>query len=652
MRITEIQINNFRQYEKLNLKFDQSSKHDLHIVIADNGVGKTNILNSITWCLYGDEPHLGNESKSLPRLNLSAKRKAEEIGNTSVSICVNITVEDEGDIIHYQRKVPVNLEPTYFELKDELTVTVMDISGNAKVYAGEEANGYVEKYMPKRIRQYFYFDGEQLDSYFISDESSKIKETIHAISQVDVVTRVKERLLKVITSKQHDAGKKAPNIQKINAEIDSQKKEIYKIEADIKELKEQIAISNKIIKENTEHLSGQENLPEIEEEYQKLLNKKTILEEKKKLQINELYLFVREKKIALSLYAVAKKTINIIDDKEKNNALPPNIDKKMLNKLKNGAMCTVCGQPLGDAAKEYIAQLIEQIQVSSETSNILMAIRSELERIISSALLYDKEKQKYLKSYKDCIDELKECEIRLQELDDTISKFSDKEKIIRWHSERKKHMDLLEINKPKLGVREFCLQEAIRKKEDAEGRLAREMAKEKECENLRKIIKFSSSVQEIVCGIETEMMHEVKAKMQDQTMDYFTRLIWKKGIYDHITLDDKYQLDLFHRDGYSCVGSCSAAERSLLALSFTLALHEVSGFNSLLFIDTPVARVSSQNRINFANVLEQVSNEKQLIMTFTPDEFSESISKVFLPVASTAIHLKMNDENEITNIEG
>lgn len=71
--------------------------------------------------------------------------------------------------------------------------------------------------------------------------------------------------------------------------------------------------------------------------------------------------------------------------------------------------------------------------------------------------------------------------------------------------------------------------------------------------------------------------------------------------YERIRLNDKYQLDLFHIDGYSCVGSCGAAERSLLALSFTLALQEVSGFNSLLFIDISVARVSDLNRINFAN---------------------------------------------------
>ena len=155
----------------------------------------------------------------------------------------------------------------------------------------------------------------------------------------------------------------------------------------------------------------------------------------------------------------------------------------------------------------------------------------------------------------------------------------------------------------------------------------------------------------IVIDIEQEMMTEVRGKMQDRTMEYFSELIWKHGVYDHITLDDKYQLDLIHRDGYSCVGSCSAAERSLLALAFTLALHEVSGFNALLFIDTPVARVSSDNRINFAEVLKKVSREKQLIMTFTPDEYSENVRKIFEPIASTSQHLHMNSVEEITLVD-
>lgn len=104
------------------------------------------------------------------------------------------------------------------------------------------------------------------------------------------------------------------------------------------------------------------------------------------------------------------------------------------------------------------------------------------------------------------------------------------------------------------------------------------------------------------------------------------------------------ELDLIHKGGYSCVGTCSAAERCLLALSFTLALHEVSGFNSLLFIDTPVARVSDINRVNFANVLCEVSKGKEIIMTFSPDEYSPEIKKIFDPAAKTNVELQMIDE--------
>ena len=85
MRITSIELQNFRQYQNLKLEFPKTTSNDLHIIVADNGVGKTNILNAITWCLYSDEPHLGNSSKSLPRLNLKAKRDAETAGKTEAS---------------------------------------------------------------------------------------------------------------------------------------------------------------------------------------------------------------------------------------------------------------------------------------------------------------------------------------------------------------------------------------------------------------------------------------------------------------------------------------------------------------------------------------------------------------------------------------
>lgn len=651
MRFTGLEIKNFRQYQSVSFSFPKTTGCDLHIILADNGVGKTNILNAITWCLYEDEPHLGDESRSLPRINLKAKNEALQRGERSEWVCVKISAEDEDNIIQFTRKMKVQLDSD-FEWKSELTVTV-NRSGDAKIYEGEEAAACVEKYMPKKIRQYFYFDGEQLDSYFISDESTKIKETIHAISQVDVVSRVRGRLSRIIQSKQSEAGRKVPRISELNNELQSIQKEIQDISRDIAELERQIAISQTVIKTNTERLSGQENLPELEVRYQALTQKRTGLEQERGACLEELFAFVREMKVALSMYGCAKSTLRLIAEKEAQNALPPNIDRQLLRKVLSDehGCCLLCNHPLDQSSRSHIEELLDKIQVSSEASNLLMSIRSELDRIVEAAESYPEKKKRILGQYRSICDDLKECEQNLQAIDDELSKFEDKQQVIRWHTQRKSHETLLETNKGKKVVCEYQLENARKRQQEVESSLKKELEKEQACRRLKQLINFADRARQVIAEIESEMMAEVRSRMEQRTMDYFAHLIWKQGVYDHITLNDRYQLDLIHRDGYPCVGSCSAAERSLLALSFTLALHEVSGFQSLLFIDTPVSRITGQNRANFAAVLQQVSKSKQLIMAFTPDEYSESIRTVFAPAASSSVHLSMNGDNDITTVE-
>ncbi len=643
MRFNSIEIQNFRQYKNLRFEFEKNSEFDLHVIVGQNGMGKTNILNAITWCLYGVEPHLGDASRSLPKLNLEVKEEAVQYGEENRTVLVRIFAEDDGQMIIYQRKLPVNAL-TDFEYKEEFTVTVTQATGDAKTFEKDEANAYVSKYMPEKIRQYFYFDGEQLHNYFISEQSSRIKESIHAISQVDMLTRISERLGKVINKKQTEAGSKAPDINKINKEIIEVRKQIENNKKDIQELEEQIAASEKVILDNTEYLRGQDNLPELEDKFQKLKSRLQTLEQNKEDINNDIFAFIKEFKIVLSFYPYAKATLAIIFEKEVSNSLPPNIDKKLLIEMLTKHRCLVCDRDLEAGDEKRIRTLLEKIQVSSETSHLLLNIKSELERIVNKAKEYVGSKEKLLLKKKLNETDLQETESELQKIDNEISRFTDKKQVIEWHSERTSHEKLLKINMQKLGVAKKQLTDAHERLDDLDKKLTQAMSKLDECSRINQLVEFSKKAKLIIEQIESEMMCEVKEKMEKITVQYFHKLIWKKNTYDRIKLDDKYQLDLFHKDGYSCVGSCSAAERSLLALSFTLALHEVSGFNSLLFIDTPVARVSDQNRINFANVLNDASKNKQIIMTFSPDEYSEEIKKVFEECASTSVYLRTDDE--------
>lgn len=661
MRITNIDIRNYRQYQALSFSFPQSKTNDIHIIVAQNGVGKTNLLNAITWCLYGKEPHLGlvsddgkvdkekeDENKGLPKLNLTAADEAKAVGKETEVVEVEIRAQDGDEYITYKRLLPFRITadlPFEKTAEEKFTVTVAKASGDPKVFEDKKDTiRFVDKYMPEKIREYFYFDGEQLNNYFITNRKGKVRDAIFSISQVDIVQLVYDRIERIIKDKQTEAAKKAPNIKSITDDLSAVDSQIEDVNKKIRDYEDQIAKSERIIKENTEYLQGEENLPELEKQYQDLSNKQTDLIAEKKALMDSMFTFVREMKTSLTFYEAAKRTLDVIVKMEAEKKLPPNIDKTLLQKALKDHTCTVCDQSLSKHGEEFIQHLIDCFQVSNATSHLLKGIRNELERIVDAVERYPIEKKTLQERHHRIRKQLDEVEAELSEADRRINRISDKEEVKRKHNEREDHKELLDINKGKLAVANDSLSKAQDRKAVLEKDLEKALAKDKECARIKQLIEFAAKGRTVIGSVEKDMMDEVRKKMEERTTEYFTKLIWKKDTYDKIVLNENFQLDLIHKAGYSCVATCSAAERCLLALSFTLALHEVSGFNSLLFIDTPVARVSDINRVNFANILCEVSKNKEIIMTFTPDEYSPEIKKIFDPAAKTNVSLDLIDE--------
>ena len=642
MRFNSIEIKNYRQYRNLRFDFPTNDSYDLHIIIGKNTMGKTNVLNAINWCLYGDEPHLGMNSHTLPKLNLDAKKDAIANGSMTENVSVVIYAEDDGDLIRFERTMPYNVNDD-FDLKEQFSVTVPRATGDSTILQGDEARAYVNKYMPDKIRKYFYFDGEQLDNYFIGEQSTRIKDSIHAISQVDIITRISTRLSKIINKKQNEAASKGQDIASLNSELTDIENSIDQYEEKITELKTQIDKSETIIKRNSEFLKGQEDVKEHEDNLTSLKQQYSNLEEEKRNMDLELFGFVKEYRILISFYQSIRKTLDIINEKESQNLLPPNIDKKILYDILTSHKCTICQHDLNDKDEAFIKELINQIQLSSSTSHLLIGIRNELERAVRKVMDYPSVKKSILDRHKRLEESMRLTETAMQGIENKLSQFSDKDLIISRYNERKDHERLLQQNNQKLGALLSQMDEATKRKFACEKKLHNAMARNARCVKISKSVVFLKKANDVAQSIEQEMMHEIKNQMESSTMKYFSKLNWRKDIYDRIELDDTYQLDLFHCEGYSCVGTCAASERSLLALSFTLALHEVSGFNALLFIDTPVARIADVNRTNFANVLKEVSKDKQIILAFTPDEYSEQIRNVLEICASTSVTLEMDE---------
>jgi len=145
MRIESVMLKNYRQFKDMEISFKKTSSQDLHVLIGVMGTGKTNLLNAINWCLYGDEPYLSKQSQQLPILNLKTIEEAEEGEDNDVIVEVSVQTEDNRRIIFTRKMIfrvyGVGMNPqkqdTIFEVK------VSDAKGNMKILKDEDAQEWV-----------------------------------------------------------------------------------------------------------------------------------------------------------------------------------------------------------------------------------------------------------------------------------------------------------------------------------------------------------------------------------------------------------------------------------------------------------------------------------------------------------------------------
>ena len=97
--------------------------------------------------------------------------------------------------------------------------------------------------------------------------------------------------------------------------------------------------------------------------------------------------------------------------------------------------------------------------------------------------------------------------------------------------------------------------------------------------------------------------------------------------------------------------SASATEAMALAYAFTLSVHQVSGKNCPLVIDSPLGRVSDENRVRMAKALLNIAKEKQIIMLFTPDEFSKEVSDMYEKEATIRTLRLSADESVVEGVD-
>jgi len=649
MRIERIDLQNYRQFRNVSINFGSSTKEDLHVIVADNATGKTNLLNAINWCLYGDEPHLSKDSQQLPRLNLNSLLQADE--GTKVTVSVEVLTETEGNRITFKRSEDyvVHKDSNQPVLRDiDFTITYIDENKNAKWVTDEEAAAYVERFVPRDIREFFFFDGERLDTYFKSATGQQISNAMFRISQVDTLNRMSDRLEGVVNDLKREAGKRSPQIEQLRDNIEGKEKNRKEVVKQITELNGQKEEARGKIDELNERLRSIPDIEQLQTEQAQLNETSKKKEQIRNDKITEKQNMLFEFGILLKLYPSLDKSSLVIQDKVANKEIPQTYDTQLLDNIISTHHC-ICARRVeeGSDAERHIQKLRTDITSSSIIARELLQMIGPIEQVKKKISTFKSSLELITREIQLYEEELDGLNQKIQSIHSQIGGYN-VEQIKQWYSELKNYQNIHDLNIERITSLKFAREKLDKEITDLNQDLNKALEKEAVSQKLRHQINFGNKAYGVIGEVVQTMMDRVRNDIEKETKNSFFNLIWKKETFKDVYIDDNYALHLMHSLGYECLGSVSASERQLLALSFVIALHNVSGFDSPILVDTPVARVSNEQRENLGKIFHQISGNKQLILLFLPTEYSVEISNTLDTCASSMRKLRLTeDEREI-----
>lgn len=488
--IKEIHIKNIRSHEDFVFKPHLTGVTSINGV---NGSGKSTIVNSFSWCLYGTK-FSGQKNKTFIRDGVDAKEK--EVSVTSY-ILVN------GEEYKIKRKLLDNkgtCECNVFKKKDEEYIkeagpAVSHTERYIRELLGIDEKGFLSSIFiqQKQVDQIISASAkersiiiEKLTGILALTKSIDLaKEEYKTLQKAANLINVEddsEVIKKINTEKDTinelrkflNNGKKDYDLLKEQIEIKNQKLEEEDKKQEIKnqltqeyiQTKSNISNYNKVIDENIKILENNKKNKKVKvlqnedelKEKQKELNTKIKTETDKYNYVKSVLLSLEEKinkKIILDLELLIEETIEYIQKLEKDIedktteklVLKTEIthNNQLIKALKNNdASCPVCGSPIEEEFQS-LEDLVEKTKNKKEHfKNIeveIVSLTSKLNEeknnlnIYNQNLVFKKEKEEALLLYKEKEKELKKLEKIIKKIDTELSVVNNHLSEINLHKE-------------------------------------------------------------------------------------------------------------------------------------------------------------------------------------------------------------------------
>jgi DNA sulfur modification protein DndD len=624
------------------------SEKNVNIIMGPNGAGKSNIMNAITWCLYGSEDHLDKyEGAKQSILNDAVLDKLEPGKNKSVRVRISF-IDKSGRHIVFERTARVTRETRNAIIGTVRFKGFMEINRELKEIP--EPNFMRDRFLPQSISSFFFFDGERLDDFFKRRSSQMVHEAIDEVSQLSLLESAKERLESTIKKMRGRLKNIDPKAVEIKDKIDAIEGGKESVEEDVAEIKLRISSVEEETASLSKGLRGSSNevVKQLEARRDTLKRIIESAEAQRERSDAELLDVIVKLGPLLMLAPVLADTLELIQDKTQRGELPPRIKHIFVEELLQRGSC-ICGTDLAQGtARAEVEKLLHDVRISGLSQDLtemkfhLLAGLGDAKKVITRL---DKVKSRIA----DLHSEIQESEVELRDIDTQLQSVDSKEiaddafKLTQLEEER------IRLER-KLAVKEETINNAKRRIDSLDRQLRNAMKDVDKRNQESDKLEIASEMLEIFQKIHIQLLNKTREQIEKRTREIFLSLIWKKETYIDVRINDSYRISVINNFNQDCLGSLSAGEREVLALSFLAALREISGFDAPILMDTPLARISKEPKESIARLLPKFFRNTQVTLLVTEEEYTPEVRAKLKSYVEKEYALKYQESELCTEV--
>jgi len=654
MKIKKIVLKNYRQYMgEQTIKFSTYKDKNLTIVIGINGAGKTNLLNAITWCLYGREGHLAESSAYYPMCNDSvrASLKLGEVAEASVETFFED--ENSGDEFRISREAKFRkTKEDSLSALTENSCAWMKIPPSQDWKEGDASFLVHYRILPSGVKDFFFFDGEQLIKLFEEETADKVRSAILDVSQISLMNTTIKHLEDKKSELMKEIGKFSPKTRELSEKREAFVNGLKELEEEIKRLEENKKEVERLLKEIDGKLRGysEERVRELRERSERLEGDiKDVDERKRSLYGDFTKLIIEDGPFCLAGKALGL-VMKSIKEKYRKGELPPRVKATFLRELLERGRC-ICGTDIKRGkGRQKIKRELENSAIATKLDENVSSIRYGLNVPLERG-------ENFLKTKLNLGTEIKKLEIKRNQLREELEGVRARlkelkiEKIESLINQKEDYEGQKEDLSDTLSKKRYQKENSGRVIKELEDDLKKESRKEEKLNTLRKKIEICEGGLSFLQEVKEEILGEVRSSVERKTFEYFHELIWKKKKFRDVKIDENYVVDVIDRYGHNIIGGISSGEREILALSFMASLRGISGFEAPIVIDTPLARISGEHRANIAKCLPRYLKDVQIIILLTDEEYTKNVEKILAPRVGCEYLLDYNREKDETAVK-